>query len=194
MRTARSNHVDRQREAVRRAILEAVAQQAAERGVGALTMSGIADHAGIGRATLYRYFPDLDSVLVAWHEDHIRRHLAELTRGAARSGTAAQRIESALDAYALMSLGQDASDVAAALHRGHHAVAVQQQLIAFLTDLITDGVAEGAVRDDIPPPELALYCLGALGAVPATRSRAAARRLVTVTLSGLWTSAPPSSR
>ncbi|MBA2423836.1 MAG: TetR/AcrR family transcriptional regulator, partial [Actinobacteria bacterium] len=40
-------------------------------------------------------------------------------------------------------------------------------------------------RDDVSPDELASYCLHALSAAGGLSSRAAVRRLVTVTLAGL---------
>jgi hypothetical protein len=45
--------------------------------------------------------------------------------------------------------------------------------------------AIAAVRDDVPPAELASYCLHALQAASSLSSEAAVRRLVTVTLAGL---------
>lgn len=33
-----------------------------------MTMSRIAEEIGIGRATLYKYFPDVEAILLAWHE------------------------------------------------------------------------------------------------------------------------------
>jgi hypothetical protein len=41
------------------------------------------------------------------------------------------------------------------------------------------------VRNDVPPDELAAYCLHALNAARSLPSKAAVRRLVTVTLAGL---------
>jgi hypothetical protein len=41
------------------------------------------------------------------------------------------------------------------------------------------------VRDDVPPDELASYCVHALGGTGAQRSKAAVRRLVSVTLACL---------
>ena len=38
-------------------------------------MLQIAAATGIGRATLYKYFPDVEAIMVAWHERHIARHL-----------------------------------------------------------------------------------------------------------------------
>ncbi|MGW0773715.1 hypothetical protein ACWD01_08695 [Streptomyces sp. NPDC002835] len=47
------------------------------------------------------------------------------------------------------------------------------------------GARTGELRDDVPADEPAGYCLHALTAAGALRSKAAVRRLVTVTLSGL---------
>jgi hypothetical protein len=33
---------------------------------------------GIGRATLYTYFPNVESILAVWHERHVASHLAQL--------------------------------------------------------------------------------------------------------------------
>ncbi len=43
----------------------------------------------------------------------------------------------------------------------------------------------GEVRDDVAPADLASYCLHALGAADNLKSKAAVRRLITVTLAGL---------
>ena len=39
-------------------------------------MSQIAEQTGIGRATLYKYFPDVEAILLAWHERQVTGHLA----------------------------------------------------------------------------------------------------------------------
>jgi hypothetical protein len=44
----------------------------------------------------------------------------------------------------------------------------------FITDLIREDVASGDVRNDIPPGELAAYCLHALAAASGLGSKAAA--------------------
>ncbi len=41
-------------------------------------MSQIAEQTGIGRVTLYRYFPDVEAILKAWHDKQIAEHLAML--------------------------------------------------------------------------------------------------------------------
>jgi transcriptional regulator SbtR-like protein len=52
-------------------------------------------------------------------------------------------------------------------------------------DLLSKAAATGDVRDDAAPDELASYCLHALAAAGRLPSKAAVRRLVTVTLAGL---------
>ncbi len=47
------------RDAVRDATLDATAALVAEHGLTGVTMSQIAKESGIGRATLYKYFPDI---------------------------------------------------------------------------------------------------------------------------------------
>ena len=71
------------RQAVREATLDAAARLVAERGLTSVTMSAIATEAGIGRATLYKYFPDVEAILVAWHE-------RDIVDGAAASRLAGQ--------------------------------------------------------------------------------------------------------
>src|SRR5690348_17355878 len=61
-----------------RSILDTTAELAAEHGLLSVTMSQIAERTGIGRATLYKYFPDVQAILHAWHERQIAAHLAQL--------------------------------------------------------------------------------------------------------------------
>jgi AcrR family transcriptional regulator len=37
-------------------------------------MSQVAQRAGIGRATLYSYFPDVEHILLAWHDQEVERY------------------------------------------------------------------------------------------------------------------------
>ena len=56
---------------------------------------------------------------------------------------------------------------------------------ALIRDLLTECARSGDLRDDVPPGELAIYCLHALTAAGNLKSKAEVRRLVQVTLSGL---------
>lgn len=81
--------LEEHRRDVRAAILEAAWTLAQERGVRGVAMGLVAEQTGIGRATLYRYFPSVVGILFAAHEDHVARHLASLA--AARSNAASNR-------------------------------------------------------------------------------------------------------
>jgi hypothetical protein len=77
------------------------------------------------------------------------------------------------------------TELAALLHSGDHVMRAQQHLLRFIRDLIAEGAKKGALRADLPPDELARYCLHALTAAASVPSQAAVRRLVTVNLSTL---------
>ena len=179
--------IEAHRREVRDAILHTAAALVAEHGLHAVTMSQIAEGTGIGRATLYKYFPDLEAILVAWHERHVAGHLKHLAEVRDRAGEAGERLEAVLEAYALMSHHRErhGTELAALLHRGEHVARARQQLSDLIRDLLTEAAGTGDVRDDVAPDELASYCLHALGAASSLPSEAAVRRLVTVTLAGL---------
>jgi hypothetical protein len=80
------------------------------------------------------------------------------------------------------------------VHRTEHVAGIQRRLSAFLGDVIARAARSGAVRDDVPAAELAQYCLAALGASSALRSRQAVQRLVATTLAGLRPSRSRSRR
>jgi len=176
---------DAHRRAVRDATLDTTAALVAGHGLASVTMSRIAQETGIGRATLYKYFPDVEAILVAWHERQIAVHLKYLAEIRDRAGTPAERLEAVLEAYALISQKHHGTELAALLHRGEHVVKAEQQLARFIRDLLVEGVKAGKIRNDVQPDELAAYCLHALTAAGRVRSQAAVRRLVTVILAGL---------
>ncbi|WP_062641142.1 TetR/AcrR family transcriptional regulator [Streptomyces maremycinicus] len=180
--------IDAHRRAVRDAILNSTAELAAEHGLRSVTMSQIAENAGIGRATLYKYFPDVEAILLAWHDRQITEHLGQLAEVRDQTDGAGEQLEAVLRAFAHISRqsrGHHGTELSALLHRDERVVRAQQQLHGMIRDLLAEGAQTGAFRDDIAPDELATYCLHALTAAAALPSEAAADRLVTVTLSGL---------
>jgi AcrR family transcriptional regulator len=177
------------RQAIHDTTLDAAAALVREHGLAAVTMSQIAAAAGIGRATLYKYFPDVEAILAAWHERQIARHLHQLAEVRDQAGGPARQLEAVLEVFAMIQYEHHGTELAALLHRGEHIAPAQQQLHAFITDLLAEGAKTGDVRDDVAPGELARYCLHALTAAGGLQSRAAVRRLLGVTLAGLR---PPS--
>src|SRR6266513_3247520 len=88
--------IEEHRRAVHDATLDTTAALVREHGLAAVTMSQIAAAAGIGRATLYKYFPDVEAILVAWHERHVTSHLEQLSALRDRTGAASERLKSVL--------------------------------------------------------------------------------------------------
>ena len=177
--------IEAHRAAVRDAILDTTAELVTENGLLSVTMSRIAEKTGIGRATLYKYFPDVEAILLAWHERHVSGHLEHLAELRDQAGDARKRLEAVLEAYALIQHKRHATELVALLHRDEHVAQAQQHLTDIIRDLLTEGAQSGDLRDDIPPEELASYCLYALAAASSLPTEAAVRRLVTVTLAGL---------
>jgi len=122
---------------------------------------------------------------VAWHERQIARHLQQLAEVRDQAGGPARQLEAVLEVFAMIQHEHHGTELAALLHRGEHIARAQQQLHAFISDLLTEGATTGGVRDDVAPGELASYCLHALTAAGGLQSRAAVRRLLAVTLAGL---------
>jgi AcrR family transcriptional regulator len=173
------------RHTVREATLDTTAALVAEHGLASVTMSQIAKETGIGRATLYKYFPDVETILIAWHERHIGAHLEQLGDIREQGGSAAERLAAVLETYARIQHKRPATELAALLHRGEHVARAQQHLSDLIRDLLAEGAETGDIRDDVPSSELASYCLHALAAAGNLSSEAAVVRLVAVTLSGL---------
>ena len=101
--------IEEHRNAVRDATLDATAELIAEHGLRGVTMSRIAQHTGIGRATLYKYFDDVDAILLAWHERQIHEHLHQLTQLRDTAQDPDTRLRVVLERYALLQHKQAAT-------------------------------------------------------------------------------------
>jgi AcrR family transcriptional regulator len=188
--------VETHRREVREAILDATGHLVHSRGLLSVTMSQIADTTGIGRATLYKYFADVEQVLAAWHQRHVAGHLAELAEIRDRPGEPAARLQWMLETYAqICRQRRDHGDaeLAAVLHRGEPVVGLQRELHNMVTGLVGEAAAAGVVRRDVPASELADYTIHALDTAAETRSQAALTRLVKVIWTGLTAPAEPGS-
>src|SRR5918995_3966525 len=140
------------RRAVRDAILETTWALVSEHGLTSVTMTQIAEKTGIGRATLYKYFPDVEAILLAWHERQITGHLEYLVEVRDQAGDAGERLEAVLEAYALLSHERyshehPGPELAALLHRGVHVTVAQQQVHDMIKNLLLEAAETGDLRD-----------------------------------------------
>jgi AcrR family transcriptional regulator len=178
--------IETHRRAVRDATLDVAATLVAERGLRGVTMSEIAEKAGIGRATLYKYFPDVESILLAWHEREIAGHLEELEKIRDRATGPVERVRAVLEGYAHLSRhGHHDAEMVGVLHHDPSAARGRERVRNMISDLLIEGAKTGELREDVAPDELARYCLHAIEAANGLTSKAAVQRLVGVILAGL---------
>jgi len=166
---------------------------ATRQGPMSVTMSQVAQEAGIGRATLYKYFSDVEAILHAMHERHVLDHMVRLNKLRDATADASQRLESVAHAYALIChhrAKHGTVELSALTHQPERVAGAERQLLSLFEDLLTDAVTAGRVRTDTTVEELAIYSVHALGAASSLPTKAAAKRLVTVTLAAL---SPPGT-
>ncbi len=124
----------------------------AEHGLRSVTMSQIAEGSGIGRATLYKYFPDVEAILRAWHQREIGRHLEQLAQARDTATGADQRLRAVLAAFARIahqSHGHHDTELAVLLHRDERVTRAERRVQTMIADLLADASGAGFVRDDI---------------------------------------------
>ncbi len=139
-------------------MLDAAATVLTERGDSA-SMADIAGAAGVGRATLYRYFPTREALLAALSE-------AALDELAER--IAAARLDTVPVAEALARLTRaflgTGSRYTAFLRGSASREEVDRRLGAPVLDLFRRGAAEGTLRGDVPPEVLLTLYAGLIDA------------------------------
>jgi AcrR family transcriptional regulator len=180
--------IEAHRREVRDAILETTAALVAEHGLLDVTMSQIAEETGIGRATLYKYFPDVEAILLAWHDRRLAAHLDHLNEVRDGAASAGEQLEAVLEAFAMITRharGAHDRGLHDLLHRDARLERAHRQVHEMVRDLIAAAAEVGEVRSDVPPDELASFCINALTGGPPRDSKAAVGRLVAVTLDGL---------
>jgi len=177
-------------------IVEGAALVLAERG-DAASMSVIADAVGVGRATLYRYFPSREVLLQAMADaalDELSNRLTEaqldtveVPEGIARLARAF--ITTGGKYVALMRTGHKPADPAL----------VDRRIGEPLRDLFRRGIASGTLRDDLmPETQLAMFSslLEAgitLSARPGSGVEQASAAVTAVFLHGTSTTRPTDS-
>jgi AcrR family transcriptional regulator len=163
--------MDTHRRQVHDAILDATAELIAERGPMSVAMSAVAGRAGIGRATLYKYFPDVESILVAWHERDFGGHLERLrTLSEAEDLTLAQVVEFVCGQrhhhhpHAEHPHASHGEVLGALAHTivgasGTPPAAIEREVLSLLAQLVTRLVERNQVRADVAPDEVAQWLL-----------------------------------
>ncbi len=153
-------------------ILDAALRLLSERGMAGLSMSSLAQEAGTSRATLYHYFPDIESVLVAWVGREVERSVRQLLAEAGGITDPWNRLAHLVRAQCGLFASQEHRLGAEHLESEAVSPAVRAEVsarMAPLRDLLARTLAEAAARGSARPgisPELAAdLVLGMLGAL-----------------------------
>jgi AcrR family transcriptional regulator len=181
--------IETHRRQVHAAVVTAAAALVARHGMRGVTMSRIAETAGIGRATLYKYFPDVETILVAWHEERVSAHLEQLQEARRRGGSPLEQLRRVLETFASMThrWGRHGSSaqIVSVLHQGDTVTHAEQAVRAMVGELVAAAVGDGTLRDDVPAEELTSFCLQAAAGAQFLSSQAAVHRLVELTVAAL---------
>ena len=165
MRTSWGETVDEHRKIQREAIAAAAWTLAREHGPFGVTMSQVSEAAGVSRPTLYKYFPDVESMLTAHHRRHVEAHLAELRAVVNGPGTATERLEHLVLAYAEIChqrAQHGGVEMSRLVHSPSELDAGESQLLDLFAQAIGDAAEPG--HGDLPAASLAAYAVRALAA------------------------------
>ena len=162
--------IDAHRRQVNDAILDATAELVAAHGPLSVAMSAIAERAGIGRATLYKYFPDVESILVAWHERDFAHHLHRLRALSEKRDVTLEDLAEFVRGQRRHHPHRQGSDIMGPLAHtlagaeGVFEDTIEPEIVAVLTDLFTRLARRNQVRGDHDPAVLARWLLHAVHA------------------------------
>jgi TetR/AcrR family transcriptional regulator, mexCD-oprJ operon repressor len=133
-------------ERTREVILDAAAQVLGSRPDAA--MADIADHAGVGRATLYRHFPTRESLLRGVAESGARE-LADALAAANLDELAVDRAIARLTSVFLRT-GAKYAALIGQVEAEHPDLAAKERVIQPVRDVFTRGLRDGVLRTDLP--------------------------------------------
>jgi AcrR family transcriptional regulator len=147
-------------------IMAAAFALSAERGISGVTMSAVADHAGVARQTLYNHFPDVESIVVAAYELHHEASVAGLNQVlAAADGPVAKLAQFIRYQVAAVAHGHHGAVHVSSLSPGaqQRIHLLHAQVIDMISDILIDGVASGVFRPELDVLAAASFTMHLLG-------------------------------
>jgi AcrR family transcriptional regulator len=168
-------------------ILEAAREVFADRGFDA-SLDQIAAHAGVGVGTVYRRFPDKDTLIDALFEDRI----GEVAAAGQRALTASDPWQGLVDFLQQTNalLARDRGLKQALLSRGAHRTEhAREKIVPIATELVARAQQAGTLRADLDPLDLPIIQLMVSAIAEFTRevSPELWQRALTIIIDGLAT-------
>lgn len=171
------------KERLRAHIIATAVRLVTAHGAMAVSMSGLASAAGIGRATLYNYFADLDSVLLAWATDSVDSFVARVEGELAGIADARVRLRRCVQLH-LAEVGDsahqlqlDALPSTVGAHAAEQFTQHWDRLREVVAGVLRGGVAQGHWSGDL---DAAVHADLILGMVAALRPAITSGRLNSV--------------
>lgn len=165
-----SERITNKRESKRQAILDAAAQRFAREGYGRTRMADIARDIGLGKPALYYYFDSKESLLVGLIESRVGAALESLESISLGPDPAMDKITRAVESH--LRVFHNQADVftifnSERLHliNAETAAAVDamgRNYEAIWAKMLTAGIAEGSVRQDLDVPIAVKSIMGML--------------------------------
>lgn len=133
-------------------IIDATISLISSDGLGAITMSQVAEHAGVARQTLYNHYSDIDSIVAAAIDRHNNESLALLTAALSVAQTPTEKLEQMARHFAMVGAhaGQALDVGSGTSSEVRHALDKYRRAIQeMLDDIIEDGQETGDFRADL---------------------------------------------
>ena len=148
------------RERTRTALFQALSELMSQRSFDKITLSDVANHAGVGRTAVYNHFADKEDLLLAFMEHEAGRYAEELSRALAGTQDPIDRLRIYVRQQALIArhfhfptsgpLADSVSRGTAGRLKAHGAL-VAQMLSSILTDAMDQGLIPAQEPEQVIP-------------------------------------------
>lgn len=164
--------LDQHRSRYRERIIDAAIDLVAEQGAAKSSMAALAQRAGVGRATVYKYFPSIEHALLAHVEREVKETSRRLESICEESSDSLLRLRGYIDTQLDLFAGQrhrlgwstiDQADLSAAamLSFREHIEKLETPLV----EILNGGMAHGTFRPDMDPELHARMIIKVLGSL-----------------------------